>query len=151
MDARAYFADVRRASIEVEQCQRIINLLKSGELPPRATVDGAHGKGNHSDPTAASFVAMVEEMDKAVKRRDMCTELIGEALVIIESLRKIYSAKADVLELYYIDCLSWRDVASRMHIADSTARFWANQLFDWLDSCPTAYIMACRYIDSSIV
>lgn len=146
MSAYDYFADVRKASAKVEQCQRIINELKGGSIPP-ALMDGGHGSGDHSDPTAAAFFRSVYLMDQSTRQRDVCTVIIGEALQLIAALRTTFGDKADVLELYYIDLCTWRDIAERFGIAESTARMWRDDLFLHIDTHPNAYIMAATYED----
>lgn len=148
MSAREFFADVRRASIRVEDCQRIISALKGGPISV-ASSDGPRGKGEHSDPTAAAFLRTVETMAAAIRQRDICTEVIGEALQIIEALRHVPSVagKANVLELYYIDCQTWSDIGAHFGIAESTARMWRDDLFAFIDAQPHAYIMGARYAE----
>ena len=146
MSAVDYFDGVRRAAVEVERCQRLINELRDGDIP-RHSSDGPHGKGAYSDPTADTYAAMVSMMDGAIRRRDACQELIGEALVIIDGLRRVYDRMAEVMELYYIDLKTWREIAEDLHVAESTARHWRDQMVAWLDDHPRAYVMACRFID----
>ena len=147
LSASEYFDGVRRAAIEVERCHRLIDELRSGTIP-RTIAEGPHGKGDYSDPTADAFAAMVSMMDAAVKRRDACLCLIGESLAMIESLRKVFTRNADVLELYYIELRTWAEIAEDMHVADITVRRWRDELFEWLDQYPRSYVMACRFIEA---
>ena len=147
MTASEYFDGVRRASIEVERCQRLIDELKDGDIPTSQSV-GPHGKGDHSDPTASAFAAMVSMMDGAVKRRDACLELLGESLAVIDSLRRVFCRKADVLEAHYINLRTWSDIALEFHVSERTVRNWRDSLFEWMDQYPRSYILACRYIDT---
>ena len=145
MIAREYFADVRRASSMVEQCQRIINELKHGAIPAPAHSNSPHGMGDHSDPTATAFFRSVYMMDSAIKQRDVCTVLLGEALQIIDALHSVAGDKADVLELYYIDLMLWSEVAQHYGVSPSTVRMWRDELFGIIDSNPTSYLMAAKY------
>lgn len=151
MGAWEFFADVRRASMKVEDCQRIISALKGGPIATSSS-DGPHGKGDHSDPTATAFLRTVETMAAAIRQRDICTEIIGEALQIIDSLRHVPSVadKADVLELYYVDCQTWDEVGEHYGIAESTARMWRDDLLAFIDAHPLAYIMSVRYAELPI-
>ena len=137
---------MRKASAKVEQCQRVINELKGGSIPP-AHMDGGHGAGSHSDPTAAAFFRSVLLMDQSIRQRDVCTVILGEALQLIDALRSVFGRKADVLEWYYIDLRTWRDIANELGIAESTARMWRDDLFLHIDTHPAAYIMAAKYED----
>lgn len=145
--ASEYFEEVRRAAMDVEKCSRMISELDGGYIPSMSRQDQISGRGGKSDPTADAFDERSAAMRYAVKRRDVCEELIGDALAVIDSLRRIFCSKADVLEMHYIDLKPWREVASTIGISESTARYWRDQLFEWLDACPRAYVMASRYAD----
>ena len=143
--AKDYFQSVRRASERIEECQRIISELQE-ELPPNHARGGGRSSTT-SDPTYSAMVERDRMLTDAVLDRDKCLELVGEALAIIEGLRRIFSRKADVLELYYIDCLSWQDVADGIGIGKTTAHTWNRELLAWVDDNPRAYITSCRFVD----
>ena len=147
MSAADYFDGVRRAAVEVERCQRLINELRDGDIP-RHSSDGPHGKGAYSDPTADTYAAMVSMMDGAIRRRDACQELIGEALVIIDGLRRVYDRMAEVMELYYVDLKTWDEIADELHVSNRTVRRWRDVQLSWLDDHPRSYVMACRFIST---
>lgn len=138
MSAREYFNDVKRASQDVEQCQRVIAELTDG-LPPKAPSTG--GRSEVSDPTFSAMVTRDAMLADVRARADADCELIGEALVYISGLRWLFSKMADVLELYYIDCMSWEDVAHELHIGESTARRWRNEACEEADKLPISYVM----------
>ena len=143
MTARQYFDGVRRASEEVERCQRIIGELSDGETPVQSG-GGPRGKGETSDPVWAAFSARERALADATARMDAAQELIGEALALIEGLRRVYCRKADVLELRYIDLLPWAAVADRLGVTERTVYLWRDEVLRFVDSTPRVYILGLR-------
>lgn len=139
VSAREYFEEVRRASEDIERCQRVIDELADG-LPPRRGAPVRGSRGN-TDPVYAAYSVKETMLAQARADIDADLEIVGEALVYIEGLRRLFSRMADVLELYYVDRLSWGEVADEMHIGQSTARLWRSIVCDEADKLPRAYVM----------
>ena len=142
MAAREYFEMVSRAAAEVERCQREIGELADG-VPPMGGGDGGHGS-TQADPTYAAFVTREQLLADAHSRMDAAQEVIGEALALIDGLRRIFCRKADVLELRYIDLLPWAAVADQLGVARSTAFQWHADVMAFVDSTPRVYILGMR-------
>lgn len=142
--AREYFERVRRDSVALQGYLREIDALKD-ELPP--TTSGILGpRGMASDPTAAAVMRRQEMLARAESGRDAALVSIGEALAVIEGVRRVLTRKADAVELYYIDLMPWAQVAQELGIGESTARMWRDDAFRWLDSTPRAYVLGVRML-----
>lgn len=122
--ARDYFEDVSRA---VREHRRAELLLEFGPEP------GAGG--GPCDPSAGGPVVARLVSDEMARESMRATEAaIGEALGRIEELRRIFSRKADAVELHYVDLLPWDAVAERLGRSRRTAIAWRDEMFDWIDS-----------------
>ena len=139
--AREYFNRVRRDSVALQGYLREIEALKDGIVPSGETMRGAKGTG---DPVFGTIVRATEMLASVEAKRDAALESIGEALAIIEGVRRAMGSKADAVELYYIDVLEWDDVAQELGVSERTARYWANDVFAMLDATPPAYIVGLR-------
>lgn len=146
--ARAYFADVRRAARRIEELTREIGALLDGDVPMTASTVTVRG-GDQSDPTASAAFKAAELLADARAERDACIEMVGEALQVIDGLRRCFSRKADVVERYYVDGVEWDEVAEGLGIARRTALTWRDEMMAWLDEHPRAYVVGCRFLDFS--
>lgn len=142
MSAREYFGEVLRASEEVEQCQRVINELADG-LPPRHGGGAVRASGT-SDPVYAAFITRTIRLAEARATMDRDNLLIGEALALIDGLRRVFCRKADVLELRYVDRMSWSHVADELGVSVRTAYGWHKDVMAFVDETPRAYILGLR-------
>lgn len=141
--AREYFREVERASRTAADAERALAALDE------VVLGGAGGKGPRpsgvaGDPTFSAYVKAVEERDRLQARRDAALIVIGEALQIVEGLRRLFSRKADVVEMHYIDCMEWSAVANEMGVGESTVYKWCSEVFVWVDSHPMAYVLGLR-------
>lgn len=124
IDAREYFDAVARAAAELRAAQLVV------EFGPVRGDGCGRSDPSSGGPTAAQAAAVIE----AQRRVDACTDTIGDALALITGLRMVYSRKADVLELHYVDRLSWPDVGAELGVSDRTAKRWRDELCDWVDA-----------------
>lgn len=145
MTAREEFAEARRASARIAECQRIIE--EYADFVPSSKGDGVGVSTSESDPVYAAVVERRQVLARATADMDAALLIVGDALMLVEGLRKVYCRKADVLELYYIDRMTVRGVASEMGVAPSTVVAWRDELLDFLDSSPRAYILGLRYVE----
>lgn len=122
--ARDYFEDVSRA---VREHRRAELLLEFGPEP------GAGG--GPCDPSAGGPVVARLVSDEMAREVMAATEdEIGRALAVVGGLRRVFSRKADVLELHYVDLMGWEDVAGELGVGRATAMRWRDELCDWVDA-----------------
>ena len=94
MTAREYFEDVARAVREHRDAELLL------EFGPESGPDGCGG----ADPSAGGPVVSRFASDERAREVMRATEeTIGEALRRIEELRRVFSRKADAVELRYVD------------------------------------------------
>lgn len=123
MTASEYFAALADAVREHRKAELI---LAFGQ--PRAGDPG--GSGCYAvDPV---FSRMVSN-DSARDVLDATEETIGDGLRVIAGLRRVYPGMAEVLELRHIDLLSWKDVADSLHVSVSSARYYQETIFKFVD------------------
>ena len=146
LGARDYFEGVRKAAESIEWLERSIRLIESGEPLPTGTGTGVRSS-TPSDPTAAAAFKRGEVLADLKAERDSALETVGEALQVIEGLRRCFSRKAEVIELHYIDGEGWEDAGAVLGIDARTARRWRDELCAWLDANPKAYVVGCRFLD----
>ena len=149
MGAREYFGEVRRAAERIEELGRTISGVEDGELAVGrigGRVPRASGVG---DPTATEAEARRRFVVAARAERDAALEVVGEALQVIEGLRRCFSRKAEVMEMYYVDRMEWDQAADAIGVGRATAIRWRDEMCDWLDASPRAYVMGCRFLDIS--
>lgn len=148
MGAREYFDSVRRAASSLEGLARVIDEIEEGGPLPTGTGAGVR-TSTPSDPTASAAFKRSEILAGLKAEYDASLELVGEALQVIDGLRRCFSRKAEVMELHYIDCLDWDDVGDELGIARRTAIRWRDEMVAWLDANQRAYVLGCRFIDTS--
>lgn len=144
-DARAFFGRVRIAARDVEDCERIVSEL-ADNLPPVES-QGGGGTSGQSDPVFGAMVTRGEMLEQCRRKRDEAMLIIGEALMIISALRRWFCSKADVVEHYYIDRMSMREIADEMRIGVATASRWNTEMLDFIDANPHCYILALRDVE----
>lgn len=128
--AREYFASLADAVREHRRAELILAFGQS-----RAGDPG--GSGCYAvDPVFSRFVS-----DDAARATMAATEeTIGDGLRVIAGLRRVYPGMAEVLELRYIDLLSWRDTADAMHTSVSTVRYYQDVIYKFVDAVGFARI-----------
>lgn len=131
MTAREYFESVADA---VRSHRRAELALAFGPEP-------CGGGGGPADPASggptASRALANERAREAMERSELA---IGEGLARVEELRRIFSRKADAVELRYVDLLPWDDVGRELDVDRRTAMRWRDELFDWVDSFGWAHL-----------
>lgn len=140
--ARAYFERVRRDSVALQGYLAEIEALREG--PPPSGGGGPGPSGQAGDPTFASVLRRSAMAARAESGRDAALASIGEALSVLDGARRVLSRKADAVRLYYVDLMPWEEAARSLGIGESTARAWCSDVFDWLDSTPSAYVLGLR-------
>ena len=130
MTASEYFAALADA---VREHRKAELLLTFGQ--PRGG-DTVGGSASVSDPVLAR--AIYDEAARAIL--EATEDVIGDGLRVIANLRRIYPGMAEVLELKYIDLLTWAQVADELNIGASTARLYQSLIFKFVDSVGLARI-----------
>lgn len=125
MTALEYFEDVSRAVREHREAELTLTFGPARTGAPRGPSSPSSG-----GPTVSRFLS--DERAREVLRSTEAT--IGEALGRIGGLRIIFSRKADVLELHYVDLVPWDGVASSLRVSRATAMRWRDELLDWVDT-----------------
>lgn len=130
MTASEYFAALADA---VREHRKAELLLAFGQ--PRGG-DTVGGSASVSDPVLARAIS-----DDAARAILEATEdVIGDGLRVIANLRRIYPGMAEVLELRYIDLLSWRETADAMHASVSSVRYYQDVIYKFVDAVGFARI-----------
>lgn len=130
MTASEYFAALADA---VREHRKAELLLAFGQ--PRGG-DSVGGSASVSDPVLARAIS--DEEARAIL--EATEDVIGDGLRVIANLRRIYPGMAEVLDLKYIDLLTWSEVATTLHIGSSTARLYQSLIFKFVDSVGIARI-----------
>lgn len=129
MDAMELFEEARRCSERIEELQCAI-----GEPPPSRSSDGMPRGGGTSDPTARMAEHAIDGVADMEREMESCQQVVGEALAIVDGLRRAFETPWwRAVELYYIDRLSWAQVAEEMGIPKRTCLRWRDSAFDWVD------------------
>lgn len=129
MTASEYFAALADAVREHRKAELI---LAFGQ--PRGDPGGS---GCYAvDPVFSRLLS-----DDAARETMAATEeIIGDGLRVIEGLRRVYPGMAEVLELRYIDLLSWRETADAMHASVSSVRYYQDVICRFVDTVGFARI-----------
>lgn len=136
MTAREYFDGVRDAVRRRREAELFVEFDGDDWRPPRAPGVGV------GDPTANAAVyradVLAERLDEARREIESCEEVIGGALELIAGIGAALGGRgapyADVLELYYIDLMTWGDVANELGCSDRYCRMLRNVALDWVDA-----------------
>lgn len=104
----------RRVDESVERAERLRARLEAGRM---SSITGMpRGGGADWTVTADRLI----ELEQAVNRRTR--ELVRWKLAAIDAIRAVEEPRlAELLELYYIDALTWEQVAERMGITERWA------------------------------
>lgn len=120
--AAEYFAQVDEARSALEVAERDLELG-----PPRR---GGMAAGGLCDPVLARALFDADAEMRAAQAR----KALDEAAQRIGWLRKVYTRKADVLELRHLRGMTWEQAAGELGVSPQTARKWRAELLDWVDS-----------------
>lgn len=144
MSARDRFAQTRKAVCELATVQAL--LWSQGD----DWVPDAPGRAEVSDPTANRAIYNVEELgaklDGYRRREAELIEFIGGTLAIIEGVRRgLGEDYANVLDCYYIDGFTWREVSKELGESVSTCKRQRDIACDWVDSLGVAHVLSGDY------
>lgn len=130
--AAEFFADVSRAAAEVG---RLWAVIESGGESALSGGGGGGAAKAVSDPTAGKACAMLAAVEAARERLPAAEALVGEGLAVIAGVKgRLGQAYGAVLELRYVDGLTWEDVASEMGAGRATCFRWHGVALDYVDS-----------------
>ena len=141
---RDRFAQTRDAVIELHNVQLL--LWSNGD---DWTPDSI-GRASEPDPTANRAIYNVDSLDAKLAnlraREEWLLEFIGGTLAIIEGVRRgLGEDYARVLDGYYIDCLTWRDVSKELGASVRTCKRKRDIACDWVDSLGVSAILRGDY------
>lgn len=138
MRAREVFGAARAAAARIEEIQF---LFEEGPCSGSGSAPGP--KNAVGDPTARSAMWRVEDLADLEREMDACQEAVGEAMKLIDGVLMAWGRKsALVLESYYIDGMSWEDVADEVDMSKTQAMRHARVLCEWIDSMPPQSVLA---------
>ena len=132
VDAREFFEGVADAVRRHREAELI---LQFGS-PSGAKVGSGGGYGD------GPVVARIMSDERALGVLRETERVIGDGLRYIAGLRLVWSRKADVIEMHYVDLMPWADVAAELHIDRRTAMRWRDDLFAWCDLVGWAHVAA---------
>lgn len=140
--AKVRFEQVKLAVARLHEVQLMIMNGCDDWRPP--SVSSRH---TTPDPTANAAIRNVDELEGKLKslriEESDLIDTIGEAIVIIEGVRKGLGNKyADILEWFYIDCLTWEDIRRLYDVPKSTGYRDRCIALDWIDSIGITRIFA---------
>lgn len=130
-NAREYFEHVSTLPRRIEEVNAAI--VEGGEgLRPRPR-HGGHS-GPH-DPTAARAIGHMEAVERLEFELESMQAEIAEAhRVCVGVSRAMGDNYGSVLEMYYIDLLTWDEVAAELGAAKRTCIRWRDVACDWVDA-----------------
>ncbi len=133
MRAREVFGAAREAAKRIEELQFLCDM--DG---PLLRSDGGPGPKNAiGDPTGSAALWRMEDLVDLEREMDACQDAVGEAMRLIDGVLVAWGRRsAEVLELYYIDGMSWGDVADEVGRSKHWVRSHAQMLCEWIDSMP---------------
>lgn len=142
MSARATFERCRAYALELESLHRELRALQECQeaclSPRRRRAGGRTTAGGNSDPTASAAMELEATTERRIDEvRGMIAEAeryVGMVGAYVEHSREQgYGPWADVMELRFIGCMEWVDVAEACGISVRTAERRAVQFCEWAD------------------
>ena len=127
MTAREFFEAVAEAVREHRQAELTLEF---------GAQSGSGGGGDGDGPVWARVASNADAREKMGRTEG----IIGEGLRYIEGLRRVFSRKADVIEMRYVDLLPWDAIAGELGVTRMTANRWMHEMFDWVDSVGWAHV-----------
>lgn len=114
------------------------------------TPEGVKSASETSDPTASRAIHNVDEryeLMRDLKREQFeLQDLIATSGEIIDKVKGHFVEKYGVvLELRYIDCHTWTDIADAFDASERTMRDWAQRACDWVDSIGVSRLLGGQY------
>lgn len=139
--ARERFEQTRRLIRRLDEVNSLI-MNNGDDWQP----EGVKARHETSDPTANRAIYNVdvlgEKLDALRDEQKELMDFIGTSLAIIESVRvNLGEEYALMLDVRYIDGLSWNDVKRDTGFSKSTGCYLLNIAFDWIDSVGVAGIL----------
>ena len=129
MSARDVFEAARRASRRIEELH-----FELEEPISRASSGQGVRTSSVGDPTARAAERQIERVPEILREIDACEKAISEALALIDGVRQAFETPWwRVLELHYIDGMSWPEVSEEMCLSRATCVRWRDAAFDWID------------------
>ena len=132
--SRAFLASVRRSVRELDEWRYVMD-----EGADAYSVTGENTGGGIGNPTESRALYLVENDDRvrdyAAEQYRRCIDVIGAGLVVVACVRRgLGDRYADVLDGYYVDALSFSEVADECGISKPLAIQRRDIAADWLDS-----------------
>lgn len=125
MDARTYLNYIRQMMLEKEMWERHLEKIDEMISTPAIQYDSIKITSTPSkDSLEKLAIKHMERCEKIIaKINELVSELLEKQYEALTYIRKIESNdQQEVLILYYIDALSWREVANARGVDDVTAQ-----------------------------
>lgn len=137
MTGREWWDSVRDASSQIGAAEARLAALRE----PRGS--GGHGVGSGvGDPTGRWAVQLADAEARLSKVVRELERVVGDGLAACSRVGAMMGQEAAaVMEGYYIDCLTWEDVAYRCHVSASTARRIRDQALELTDVVGIAHLV----------
>lgn len=117
MTGAEWWEQVRRAASDIGHAESRLAALRM----PRGS--GGHGVGSGiGDPTGRWAIEIADSEARLSATVRELEGVVGDGLVACGRVgAMIGQLAASVMEAYYVDCLTWDDVAEREHVSKRTA------------------------------
>lgn len=118
MTGAEWWDSVRDAASQIGHAEARMAALRE----PRGS--GGHGIGSGiGDPTGRWAIEICDNEEYLCRVTRELEGTVGDGLAACSRIGAMMGQlDADVMEAYYIDCQTWRDVAYRCHVSESTAK-----------------------------
>lgn len=141
MGAREFFQSVREASQDAERCRSTLEALERRALAVSSPSLAGRVGGTKADAMAARVASLVDREAKLHARIESDYALLDEASRVLygDSLHDglaslVPSWWADVLSLYYCDCMTWAEVGAALGYSERHVQNAKLAAFDVLDA-----------------
>lgn len=135
MEARWYFADVRWAAVRMEEVDRLIENQGDDWKPSKASAASIV-----NDPTGSTAMRHLSAVESLLEERESLVFLINEAQQIISGVGEVLGEQTgQVLGAYYIQHLTWDEVAGKLLISRRHCISLRDMALEWVDSVGFAH------------
>lgn len=141
MSARQFFESVRSAAQDVERCRSLLATMEQRALQISSPSLEPRVKSSATDTMCKRVGAYVDRESKLHARIEEDYRLIDKAVAVLygdglnDGLASLAPAWwADVLDLRYIEGMTWAEVAAVVCYSASYVRLTANAALDMLDA-----------------
>ena len=137
MTGEEWWEQVRRAASDIGHAESRLAALRM----PRGS--GGHGVGSGiGDPTGRWAIEIADSEARLSATVRELEGVVGDGRAACNRVGAILGQlAANVMEAYYVDCLTWDDVAYRCHVSASTAKRIRKQAVKLTDDVGVAHMV----------